>query len=91
MEGEERDVNEKMPRNVQKFIQYNDVNIFVYSKPFRKSKDKKDNEFEVQAPTDNKNINVINTNITTIAFRNCGFETLITKLRMCFHQLKREA
>lgn len=46
MEGRERAVNERMPPSIKKFILYNDVNVFVYAKPFRKGPKNKDNEFE---------------------------------------------
>jgi len=48
MEGKERGFNERMPRHIQKYLIYNNVNLFVYAKPFRKTKQKnKENEFEV--------------------------------------------
>lgn len=48
VEGKERVFNERMPPAIKKFITGNDVKVFVYSKPFRKDKQKnKENEFEV--------------------------------------------
>lgn len=47
MEAKEKVVNERMPPSIKKFLQGNDVKVFVYSKPFRKDKQKnKENEFE---------------------------------------------
>jgi hypothetical protein len=49
MEAKEKVVNERMPPSIKKFLQGNDVKVFVYSKPFRKDKQKnKENEFEVR-------------------------------------------
>ena len=47
MEGKPSKIPESMPGNLQKYYQFNDVNVFVYSKPFRKSNVKSDNEFKV--------------------------------------------
>lgn len=48
MESKERVFTEKMPRHIQKYLIHNNVQQFVYPKPFRKQKQKnKDNEFEV--------------------------------------------
>jgi hypothetical protein len=35
-----------MPSALQKYYQFNDVDVFVYSKPFRKLQVKTDNEFK---------------------------------------------
>jgi hypothetical protein len=49
MEAKEKVVNERMPPSIKKFLLGNDVKVFVYSKPFRKDKQKnKENEFEVR-------------------------------------------
>jgi len=50
IEDKER-FNQRMPPSVKKFLINNDVKWFVYSKPFRKEKQKnKENEFEVPPP-----------------------------------------
>lgn len=41
-------IPENMPTNLRKYYEMNDQNIFVYSKPFRKSEEKSDNEFKVK-------------------------------------------
>jgi hypothetical protein len=52
MEAKEKVVNERMPPSIKKFLLGNDVKVFVYSKPFRKDKQKnKENEFEVPLST----------------------------------------
>ncbi|PRP86041.1 hypothetical protein PROFUN_05812 [Planoprotostelium fungivorum] len=47
---EERDhlpskIPARMPGRMRKYYQYNDVNVFVFQKPFRKTKEKSGNEF----------------------------------------------
>jgi hypothetical protein len=49
MEGKSR-LNPNMPSSLQKYYQVNDVNVFVFSKPFRKTKEKSDNAFKVGCP-----------------------------------------
>lgn len=47
MEGAPSKIPENMPTNLRKYYDMNDKNIFVYSKAFRKSEEKSDNEFKV--------------------------------------------
>ena len=46
MEGKEKKINKKMPPSVVKYQTENNVNVFLYSRPFRKTK-KSTNEFRV--------------------------------------------
>jgi hypothetical protein len=45
--GKERKEIHNLPSRMKKYVINNDVNMFLYSKPFRKNKEKTDNEFEV--------------------------------------------
>lgn len=48
MEGQvNKRIHPNMPPALQKYYLVNDVNVFVFSKPFRKTKEKSDNEFKV--------------------------------------------
>src|SRR5688572_16337124 len=48
MEGKQnKNISLGMPPTLQKYYLVNDVNVFVISKPFRKTKEKSDNEFKV--------------------------------------------
>ena len=46
MEGKEKKQNKKMPPLVSKYLAENNVNIFLYSRPFKKSGKKSTNEFK---------------------------------------------
>lgn len=46
MTGKEANFPEGMPPQLQRYYQSNDVNVFVFSKPFRKNPAKSDNEFK---------------------------------------------
>ncbi len=49
MEGKDSPMDDMVPPAVKKYRMYNDVHVFVYSKPFRKGQQKnKGNEFEVR-------------------------------------------
>ena len=45
MEGKEKIINKRMPPLLQKYAMENNVNVFLYSRPFRKNK-KSSNEFK---------------------------------------------
>ncbi|KAJ5077789.1 dedicator of cytokinesis [Anaeramoeba ignava] len=44
--GKKKVLNPLMSERIQKFYQLDNINVFLYSKPFRKSKEKSDNEFK---------------------------------------------
>eukprot|EP01117_Protostelium_nocturnum_P003278 TRINITY_DN1423_c0_g1_i1.p1 TRINITY_DN1423_c0_g1~~TRINITY_DN1423_c0_g1_i1.p1 ORF type:complete len:1858 (+),score=684.59 TRINITY_DN1423_c0_g1_i1:134-5707(+) len=46
LEGKPSKIPANMPSNFQKYYKSNDVNVFLFSKPFRKTKTKSDNEFK---------------------------------------------
>jgi hypothetical protein len=54
LEGRPSKIPERMPAVLQRYYQLNDTNVFIYSKPFRKTKEKTDNEFKVPFPNETK-------------------------------------
>lgn len=47
MEGKERPIK-KIPLQLQKYYNENDIGVFLYSRPFKKNKADKSNEFKVR-------------------------------------------
>eukprot|EP01156_Anaeramoeba_ignava_P024011 Anaeramoba_ignava/c21883_g2_i1.p1 GENE.c21883_g2_i1~~c21883_g2_i1.p1 ORF type:complete len:1811 (+),score=630.08 c21883_g2_i1:51-5435(+) len=45
-EGKKKEYDPKMPEKIKRFYQNNGLQVFMYSKPFRKTKEKSDNEFK---------------------------------------------
>lgn len=40
-------LNPSLPSKMRKYLKNSNVNVFLYSRPFRKNQKKSDNEFEV--------------------------------------------
>jgi hypothetical protein len=47
MNGVKDKGGKRIPARVAKHLKSNNVNVFLYSRPFRKNKEKSENEFEV--------------------------------------------